>query len=94
MASARSVAALNHGFDGVANAAVGFDSCISQIIQSAQHIVVPKRRKREAEPAFVDYFVSSKRAEHAALEQIVFSLPAGLREGRRFASSSFIYEQS
>jgi hypothetical protein len=88
------VAALNHGFDGVTNAAVRFDSCISQIIESAQHIVVPKRWKREAEPAFVDYFVSSKRAGHAALEQIVFSLPAGLRDGRRFASSLFIYEQS
>src|SRR5208283_892553 len=48
------VAAFHHDFDGVTGAAVGFDSCISQIIESAQDIVVPKRRKREAEPAFVD----------------------------------------
>jgi hypothetical protein len=37
------VAALNHGFDGVTDAAVGFDSSIPQIIESAQDVVVPKR---------------------------------------------------
>jgi hypothetical protein len=88
------VAALNHGFDGVTDAAVGFDSCISQIIESAQDVVVPKRREREAEPAFVDDFASSKRAEHAALEQIVFGPLAGLSDGRRFAPCSFVFEQS
>src|SRR6266852_344603 len=79
------VAALNHGFDSVTDAAVGFDSCIPQIIESAQDVVVPKRRQREAEPAFVDDFAGSKRAEHAALEQIVFGPPAGVSDGRRFA---------
>ena len=39
------VAALNHGFDGVTGAAVGFDSCIPQIIESAQDVVVPFGRK-------------------------------------------------
>ena len=72
------VAALDHDFDGVTDAAVGFDSCIPQIIESAQDVVVPKRREREAEPAFVDDFAGSKRAEHAALEQIVFGPLAGL----------------
>src|SRR5207302_9743130 len=57
------VAALNHVFHGIIDAAVGFDSCISQIIESAQDVVVPKRREREAEPAFVDDFTRSKRAE-------------------------------
>jgi hypothetical protein len=79
------VVALNHGFDGVTDAAVGLDSCISQIIESAQDVIVPKRREREAQPAFVDDFASSKRAEHAALEQIVFGPLAGLSDGRRFA---------
>jgi hypothetical protein len=50
------VAAPDHGVDGVTDAAVGFDSCIPQIIESAQDVVVPKRRVREAEPAFVDDF--------------------------------------
>ena len=36
------VAALDHGFDGVTDAAVGFDSCIPQIIESAQDVVVPR----------------------------------------------------
>jgi hypothetical protein len=36
------VAALNHGFDGVTDAGVGFDSRIPQIIESAQDVVVPK----------------------------------------------------
>ena len=73
------VAALDYDFDGFVDAAVGFDSCISQIIESAQDVVVPKRWEREAEPAFFDDFASSKGAEHAALEQIVFGPLAGLR---------------
>src|ERR1700719_2643900 len=88
------VTALHHDFDGVTDAAVGFDSCISQIIESAQDVVVPKRWEREAQPALVDDFASSKRAEHAALEQIVFAPLAGLSEGRRFAPCSFVFEQS
>jgi hypothetical protein len=88
------VAALNHDFDGLSDAAVGFDSCIPQIIESAQDVVVPKRREREAEPAFVDDFAGSERAEHAALEQIVFRPLAALRDGRRFAPRSFVFEQS
>jgi len=55
---------------------------------------VPKRREREAQPAFVDDFASSKRAEHVALEQIVFSALAGPSDGRRFAPCSFVFEQS
>src|ERR1700735_3220019 len=88
------VAALKRGFDSVADAAVGFDSCVPQIIESAQDVVVPKRREREAEPAFVDDFTGSKRAEHAALEQIVLAPLAGLSDGRRFVPCSFVFEQS
>src|SRR5712664_4062734 len=88
------VAALNHGFDGATDAAVGFDSYISQIIESAQDVVVPKRREREAQPAFVDDFAGSERAEHAALEQIVFGPLAGLSDGRRFAPCSLVFKQS
>src|SRR5512141_1553922 len=33
------VAALYHDFDGLMDAAVGFDSCIPQIIESAQDVV-------------------------------------------------------
>src|SRR5271156_4839764 len=62
------VAALHHDFDGFTDAAVGLDSCISQIIESAQDVVVPKHRERETQPALVDDFACSKRAEHAALE--------------------------
>ena len=47
------VAARDDGFDGLSDAAVGFDSCIPQIIESAQDVVVPERRERETEPAFV-----------------------------------------
>ena len=88
------VAALNHDFDGVPEAAVGLDSRISQIIESAQHVVVPKRWVREAKPAFVDDFAASKRAEHAALEQIVLGPLAGLGDGRPSAPGLFVIEQS
>jgi hypothetical protein len=92
------VAALNHNFDGFTDAAVGFDSCISQIVESAQHVVVPERWEREAKPSFVDDFTGSKRAEHAALEQIIFGLLSGLRDrlsyDSSFAPGSFVFEQS
>jgi len=54
------VAALNDDFEGFTDAGVGFESRISQIIDSAQDVVVPKRREREAEPAFVDDFAGSE----------------------------------
>jgi hypothetical protein len=88
------VAALSHDFDGFTDAAVGFDSCIPQVIEAAQDVVVPKRGEREAEPALVDDFAGSKGAEHAAFEQIVFGPLAGLRDGRRFAPCPFVVEQS
>ena len=88
------MAALYHDFDRFAGAVVRLDSCISQIIESAQDVVVPKRRVREAQPAFVDDFASAKRAEHASLEQIVFAPLAGFRDGRRFAPCSFVFEQA
>jgi hypothetical protein len=53
------VAARQHDLDSVIEAAVGFAFCISQIIESAQNVVVPKRRVRESQPAFVDDFASS-----------------------------------
>ena len=86
------VAALNHGFDGVADAAVGFDSCIPQIIECAQDVVLPKCRERKAEPAFVDDLAGSKRVKQSALEQIVFGSLARLRDRRRFGPCSFVFE--
>src|SRR5437773_5244745 len=88
------VAALNHDFDAFTDAAVGFDSCISHIIESAQDIVVPKRRERKAEPAFVNDFAGSERAEHVAREQIVFGTLAGLGDDRRFAPCPLVFEES
>ena len=88
------VAALNNRFDGRIDAAVGLDSCISQIIESTQHVVVPKCRERKAQPAFIDNLASAKRAEHAALQQILFRLLARPGDGRRFAPCSFVFEQS
>jgi len=62
------VAALEHRCDRLTEATVGLDSCIAEIIEAPQDVVVPERREREAEPAFVDDLAGSKRAEHAALE--------------------------
>src|SRR5215831_13836190 len=88
------VAALNHGFDGLTDAAVGFDSCVPQILEAAQDIVVPKCREREAEPAFIDDFASSQRAEHAAFQQIVFRSLASFADCRPFAPCLLVFEQS
>jgi hypothetical protein len=80
-------AALHHDFDGVIDAAVGFDSSIPQTVESAQDIVVPERGEGEAEPAFVDDFAGSKREEHAALEQIGASPVRSLMTCQRMAGS-------
>src|SRR5262249_49242895 len=63
-------------------------------IESAQNVVMPKRRERGAEPAFVDDLARSKGAEHVALEQIAFGPLAGVGDGLRFAPGSFVIEQS
>jgi hypothetical protein len=42
------VTALDHDFDGFPDATVGLDSCIPQILESAQDVVMPKRRERES----------------------------------------------
>jgi hypothetical protein len=39
-------AARDHNFVGLSDAAVGLDFRISQIIESAQDVVIPGRRKR------------------------------------------------
>ena len=72
------VPARDHCFDGLTNAAVRFESGIAQIVESAQDVVVPKRREGKAEPAVVDYIAGSKRAGHPALEQILFGPLAGV----------------
>ena len=71
------VPALNHDVDGIPDTAVGFDSSIPQIIESAQDVVAPECRERKAEPAFVENLAGSKRVEQAALEQIVFGSLGG-----------------
>ena len=88
------VAAFDYDLDGFLDAAVGFDSCISQIVETTQDVVVPERWEREAEPAFFDDFASAKRAEYMALEQIVFGTFAGPGDGRRFAPGSLVFEQT
>ena len=88
------VAAFHHDCDVVTDAAVGFDSCFPQIIESPQHVVAPERRKREAEPLLIDHLAASKRAEHAAFEQMAFAALAPLGDGRRFVPSPFVCEQS
>jgi len=42
------VAALNYDFDGFTDAIIGFESCIPQIVESTQDVVVPKRGERES----------------------------------------------
>src|SRR6185437_6813834 len=54
---------------------------------------MPERREREAEPALVDDFAGSKRAEHVAFDQIVFRRLARLSDCCRFAPGSFVIEQ-
>src|SRR5579862_383536 len=74
--------ALNHTFDGITDATIWLDSCIPQIIESAQDVVMPKRREREAQPALVDDFAGAKRAEHAAFQKIIFGALASLGDSR------------
>jgi len=88
------VAARNHGFNGLADADARIDSRIPQIIESAQDVVVPKGREREAQPTLVNDFTGSKRAEHVALEKIGFGPLAGPSDGCPFAPGLFIGEQS
>src|SRR5215472_9327604 len=88
------VTTLGHHLDCLSDAAVRFVTGTAEIVESAQDIVVPERREREAEPAFVDDFTGAERAEQAALQEIVFSLLAGLGESCRFTARAFVGEES
>src|SRR5689334_23364001 len=78
------VAALQDNFDGASDATVGFDACVAQVIEPAQNVVMPKGRVRKAQPALVDHLAGPQRAEHAALQQILFTPLASLTHNRRF----------
>ena len=92
------VAAFDHDIDGFTDSVVGLESCVSQVIESTQDVVVPERWEREAEPAFVDHFAGSERAKQATGEEIVFTPPAGpgdrLPYRRRFRRCTFVFVQS
>jgi hypothetical protein len=88
------MAARDHDFDGLSGTAVGIDSRISQIIESAHDVVMPRRRVREAQRALGDDFAGSQRTKHAALGQILFGPLACLRDRRRLAACSFVIEQA
>ena len=66
----------NYNLNRFPDAAVGFDPRIAQIVESAQDVVVPERREREAKPAFIDDFARSERAKHTALKQIILGASA------------------
>jgi hypothetical protein len=88
------VTARDHDFDSFTDAAIRLDTRVPQIIESPQDVVIPEGGEREPEPAFVDRFPGSTRAEHASLEQIIFGFPARSYDSRRFASGTFVFEQS
>src|SRR5689334_1034650 len=88
------VAPLDDHLHSFPNAAVRVDLCTPQVVDPAKHVIMPERRKREAQPALVNHLASSKRAEHAALEQILFSSLSGSGDGCPLVPRSFICKQS
>jgi hypothetical protein len=88
------VTALEHDFDGFADALVRLDSGVAQIVEAAQDVVVPKRGEGKAEPRLLDDFAGAKRTEHAALEEIILGTLAGAGDCRRFAAGAFVVEKA
>src|SRR5579884_3116290 len=84
----------NHDIHRLTDPRVRPHSRTPQIIEAAQHIVMPKRRKREPQPAFVDRFSGSKRAKHVPLEQISLTLVACVPHSPRLTSSSFVFDEA
>ena len=87
------VASREHHVDGFAHAAVGLDFRVAQIVQSAQNVIVPRRRIRKTQPTFINYFSGAQRAEQASLEQIFFATLASLGERNGFAAGAFVCQQ-
>ena len=88
------VASREHHVDGFAHAAVGLDFRVAQIVQSAQNVIVPRRRIRKTQPTFINYFSGAQRAEQGLALSKYFSprlrawvKATDLRPARSYASN-------
>src|SRR4051812_12487021 len=66
----------------------------AQIVERAQHVVMPVRRKTEARPLLPDYFAGRAAAEQAALEQVLVGTPARFRDLAPRPIDSLVLEQA
>lgn len=71
----------------------GCQARIPQIVEAAQHVVMPERRIREAQPPSVDHRPGSQRTEHAPREQVLFASAARPGHRRRFPPRPLIIGQ-
>ena len=87
------VAPLLHQVRRLGDPRVGIDAGAAQVVEPAQHVVVPDDRKREARPAGIDHLAGGQRPQHAALEQVVVPPRPRLRHGGLGALRLFVCEQ-
>lgn len=64
----------SHNIDRFRNALVRFHTGAAQIVQAAQHIVMPKRWKCKTHPGAVDNLAVRQSSEHTPFEQIFVRL--------------------
>ena len=69
---------LRQYFNCVSDTPVRFGTRVSQKIESAQNVIVPEHREREAKPQLANNFSRLQRAQPVAIKQIVFCERAAL----------------
>jgi hypothetical protein len=79
------LAAIADAPDGFLDLRIRSDTCAAQIVERAQHVVMPERRKREASPVRIDHLAGGQPAQQLPFEEIALAALPSARRGRRGA---------
>ena len=78
--------------NGTRDPLVGLDIRALQIVQSAKDVVVPNGGKCKASPLRIDDVARGQSSQHPPLLEIVVRFAPGIRNGRRAAPRSFVFQ--
>ena len=79
---------------GIADARVGLDTGVPEIVERTENVVVVARRKRELQERRIGDLAGGAPPEETALEQVLLAAPSGRRDLRRGPDGTLVLEQA
>jgi hypothetical protein len=79
---------------GIADARVGLDIGLPEVVERTENVVMVARRKRELQECWVGDLAGAAPPEEATLKEILLAAPLGGRDFRRGPDGTFVFEQS